>query len=80
LTLHDLPPLAVIEQLAMGGGVHPLSPSNSASDPYSVIPQAAGGTQIEGHSIHLTLHPASWNVIRLGAQGGRRLLPGGQQR
>jgi alpha-N-arabinofuranosidase len=79
LTLRDLPRLTVIEQLAMGGGVHPLSASNSVSDPYSVIPQTAGSTQIEGHSIHISLHPASWNLIRLGAQRGPRPLPGGQQ-
>jgi alpha-L-arabinofuranosidase len=73
LTLRELPGLAVIEQLAMGGGVHPLSASNNVSEPYSVTPQSLSTTEIDGQKIHITLQPASWNLIRLGDHDDVRL-------
>jgi alpha-N-arabinofuranosidase len=38
---------------------------NSEADPHRVKPSALAGVRIEGSSLHATLRPASWNVIRV---------------
>jgi alpha-L-arabinofuranosidase len=38
---------------------------NTAEEPDRVVPRAAPGARIEGETLHATLPPRSWNVIRL---------------